>query len=136
MDIMRIFDALNDVRNMRCAIEATKRAGGHAQGTICYTKSPVHSIENFVKMGVELEDMGCESICIKDMAGLIPPYVAAEMVRGLKKAVRIPVWLHTHDTAAWAPVPTWQPSRPGSTPSTCRSSPLPTARASPTAPAC
>lgn len=99
MNIMRIFDALNDPRNMRMAIEATKKAGGHAQGTICYTKSPVHSIAGFVKLGIELESMGCDSIVIKDMAGLIPPYVAAEMVSELKKAVRVPIWLHTHDTA-------------------------------------
>jgi oxaloacetate decarboxylase alpha subunit/pyruvate carboxylase subunit B len=99
MNVMRIFDALNDTRNMKCAIDATIAAGGHAQGTICYTKSPVHTVENFIKMGVKLEEMGCKSIVIKDMAGLIPPYVAAELVRGLKSSVKIPVWIHTHDTA-------------------------------------
>ena len=99
MNVLRIFDALNDTRNMKCAIDATIKYGGHPQGTICYTKSPVHTTEKFVEMGVELEKMGCKSICIKDMAGLIPPYVAAELVRGLKAKVRIPIWIHTHDTA-------------------------------------
>ncbi|MBN1403323.1 MAG: pyruvate carboxylase subunit B [Opitutales bacterium] len=99
MNIMRIFDALNDTRNMKCAIDATKKAGGHAQGTICYTKSPVHTMEKFIQMGEELEKMGCDSIVIKDMAGLIPPYVAAEMIRGLKTRTKLPVWIHTHDTA-------------------------------------
>ena len=99
MNILRIFDALNDTRNMQTAIRATKQSGGHAQGTICYTKSPVHNIDTFIKMGCELADMGCDSICIKDMAGLIPPYVAAEIVKGLKKNIKIPVVLHTHETA-------------------------------------
>jgi pyruvate/oxaloacetate carboxyltransferase len=99
MNIMRIFDALNDTRNMKCAIDATIKYGGHAQGTICYTKSPVHTVEKFVAMGVELEKMGCKSIVIKDMAGLIPPYIAAQLVRELKASVKVPVWIHTHDTA-------------------------------------
>lgn len=99
MNIMRIFDALNDPRNMSRAIAATKKAGGHAQGTICYTKSPVHNVQAFIALGVELERMGCDSIVIKDMAGLIPPYIAADIVRGLKSRLKVPVWLHTHDTA-------------------------------------
>lgn len=99
MNILRIFDALNDTRNMQTAIQATKKAGAHAQGTICYTKSPVHNIEGFVKMGCELAAMGCDSICIKDMAGLIPPYVAAAIIKGLKQQIKIPVVLHTHETA-------------------------------------
>jgi oxaloacetate decarboxylase alpha subunit/pyruvate carboxylase subunit B len=99
MNILRIFDALNDPRNMQTAIAATKQAGGHAQGTICYTKSPVHHIDGFVKLGAELAAMGCDSICIKDMAGLIPPYIAAAIVSGLKKQIKIPVILHTHETA-------------------------------------
>ncbi|HNX05554.1 MAG TPA: pyruvate carboxylase subunit B [Opitutales bacterium] len=98
MNILRIFDALNDTRNMKCAIDATIKNGGHPQGTICYTKSPVHTTEKFIEMGVELEKMGCKSVVIKDMAGLIPPYVAAELVRGLKSKLTIPVWIHTHDT--------------------------------------
>lgn len=99
MDIFRVFDALNDTRNLQTAVAAVKAAGKHAQGTICYTKSPVHTIEGFVKLGCELQDLGCDSVVIKDMAGLVPPMVAAEMIRGLKKNLKIPVWIHTHDTA-------------------------------------
>lgn len=99
MDIFRIFDALNDTRNMRCAIEAARKAGKQAHGTICYTTSPVHTTEGFVKMGAELEQMGCHAIVIKDMAGLIPPKVAFDVVKGLKDCVKIPVWIHTHETA-------------------------------------
>lgn len=99
MDIFRTFDALNDLRNIRKAVETVKAVKKHAQGVICYTSSPFHTIERFIQMGVEIEKMGCDSICIKDMAGLIPPYIAAEIVRGLKKKVRIPVIVHTHDTA-------------------------------------
>ncbi|MDR1789397.1 MAG: pyruvate carboxyltransferase, partial [Opitutaceae bacterium] len=99
MNILRIFDALNDPRNMRTAIAATKAAGAHAQGTICYTKSPVHNIPGFVALGCELAEMGCDSVCIKDMAGLIPPYVAAAIIKGLKARIKIPVVLHTHETA-------------------------------------
>ncbi len=99
MDIFRIFDALNDPRNMRCAIEAARKAGKQAHGTICYTTSPVHTVESFIRLGEELAEMGCDAIVIKDMAGLIPPYVAAAIVSGLKKRIKIPVWLHTHETA-------------------------------------
>jgi oxaloacetate decarboxylase alpha subunit/pyruvate carboxylase subunit B len=99
MDIFRIFDALNDTRNMKCAIEAAKAAGKEAHGTICYTTSPVHTTETFIEMGKELAEMGCDTIVIKDMAGLIPPYVAYNIVKGLKSALDIPVWIHTHETA-------------------------------------
>ena len=99
MDIFRIFDALNDTRNMKCAIEATKAAGAQAHGTICYTSSPVHSTKKFIEMGAELEKMGCDAIVLKDMAGLIPPTEAFEIVSGLKKSLKIPVWIHTHETA-------------------------------------
>lgn len=99
MDIFRIFDALNDPRNMRCAIEAAKKNGKQAHGTICYTTSPVHTIEGFVKLGCELAEMGSDTIVIKDMAGLIPPRVTYEMIQGLKANIKVPVWLHTHDTA-------------------------------------
>ncbi len=101
MDIFRIFDALNDTRNMLTAIKAVKKAGKHAQGTICYTTSPFHTVEKFVEMGVELEKLGCDSICLKDMAGLIAPYVAAEIIGGIKAKVKIPVNLHTHDTVGF-----------------------------------
>lgn len=99
MDIFRIFDALNDPRNMGTAIAAAKAAGKEAQGVICYTTSPVHNTKAFVKMGRELEDLGCASLCLKDMAGLVPPRQAYDIVKGLKASVKIPVVLHTHDTA-------------------------------------
>ena len=99
MDIFRIFDALNDPRNMRCAIEAAKKAGKEAHGVICYTTSPVHSVEGFIKLGCELEEMGADTIVIKDMAGLIPPMEAYQIVKGLKDNIKIPVWIHTHETA-------------------------------------
>ncbi len=99
MDIFRIFDALNDTRNMVCAIQAAKKAGKEAHGTICYTSSPVHNTESFIAMGVELQDMGADAIVIKDMAGLIPPYVAYDIIKGLKQKTSIPIWIHTHETA-------------------------------------
>ncbi|MGZ5050496.1 MAG: sodium-extruding oxaloacetate decarboxylase subunit alpha [Methylobacter sp.] len=102
MDVFRIFDALNDVRNLRTAIEATKAAGKHAQGTICYTTSPVHDVAGFVALGKELEKLGCDSIAIKDMAGLLTPYAAGELVRALKDAVDLPLHLHCHATSGLA----------------------------------
>jgi pyruvate carboxylase subunit B len=99
MDVFRIFDALNDLRNLRTAIEATKEAGKHAQGTICYTVSPVHDIAGFVALGRELASMGCDSIAIKDMAGLLTPYATAELVKAPKDAVDLPLHLHSHATA-------------------------------------
>ncbi|MDQ8198787.1 pyruvate carboxylase subunit B [Pelagicoccus enzymogenes] len=99
MDIFRIFDALNDPRNMGTAIKAAKAAGKEAQGVICYTTSPVHNTEAFVKLGQELEEAGCASLCLKDMAGLVPPQQAYDIIKGLKDRVKIPVVLHTHDTA-------------------------------------
>ncbi|RMG38191.1 MAG: oxaloacetate decarboxylase subunit alpha [Gammaproteobacteria bacterium] len=102
MDVFRIFDALNDTRNLRTAIEATLEAGKHAQGTICYTVSPVHDIKGFVAMGRELQSMGCQSICIKDMAGLLTPYTTGELVQALKDAVDLPLHLHSHATAGLA----------------------------------
>ena len=99
MNIFRIFDALNDPRNMKCAIEAAVAAGAEAHGTICYTNSPVHTIQSFIDLGVELEKMGSHAIVLKDMAGLIPPMDAYRIVKGLKETVSVPVWIHTHDTA-------------------------------------
>ena len=98
MDIFRIFDALNDTRNMETSIKAAKAAGKEAHGTICYTSSPFHTIEKFIEMGVELENMGCDAVVLKDMAGLVPPYVAYQIISGLKKNIKIPVIFHTHDT--------------------------------------
>jgi len=102
IDVFRIFDALNDVRNLETAIKRVKQAGKHAQGTICFTTSPVHSIDKFVAMAQQLSDMGCDSIAIKDMAGLLTPIVTAELVAGLVKAVDLPVHLHSHATAGTA----------------------------------
>ncbi|MGQ9659891.1 MAG: sodium-extruding oxaloacetate decarboxylase subunit alpha, partial [Thermochromatium sp.] len=102
IDVFRIFDALNDLRNLKTAIEATKTAGKHAQGTICYTVSPVHDIAGFVKMGRELAAMGCDSIAIKDMAGLLTPFVTAELVKALKDSVDLPLHLHSHATSGLA----------------------------------
>jgi len=99
LDVFRIFDALNDIRNMAPAMQFVKREGGHVQAAISYTISPVHDIPSFVKMGRELADLGADSICIKDMAGLISPYAAFELVSALEKDVGLPVQLHTHYTS-------------------------------------
>ncbi len=98
MDVFRIFDALNDVRNLQTAIRATIANGAHAQGAMSYTVSPVHTLETWVDMGKRLEDLGCHSICIKDMAGLITPYMAYDLVSRLKETVQVPIALHTHAT--------------------------------------
>ncbi len=102
IDILRIFDALNDERNLRTAINATKKEGGHVQAAISYTTSPVHNNEYFAKYAKRLEDMGADSICIKDMAGLLKPYDAYELVKMLKKSVKLPIQLHTHYTSGLA----------------------------------
>ena len=99
MNIFRIFDALNDTRNMACAIKAARAVGAQAHGTICYTTSPVHNTEKFIQMGREIEKMGAHAVVLKDMAGLIPPKDAYDIVKGLKDTLKIPVWIHTHDTA-------------------------------------
>ncbi|MBQ7109250.1 MAG: oxaloacetate decarboxylase subunit alpha [Clostridia bacterium] len=99
IDIIRIFDALNDVRNLQTAINATKKEGGHVQAAISYTISPVHNNEFFVKLAKEYENCGADSICIKDMAGLLTPYNAFELVTSLKKEVNVPIQLHTHYTS-------------------------------------
>ncbi len=102
IDVFRIFDALNDIRNMEHAMKIVKREGGHVQAAISYTISPVHDIPAFVQMGRELADRGADSICIKDMAGMIAPYAAYELVAALKKDVGLPVQLHTHYTSGMA----------------------------------
>jgi oxaloacetate decarboxylase alpha subunit len=102
MNIFRVFDALNDTRNMAWAMQCAKKYGGHVQGAICYTLSPVHSTDSFVAMAQELKEMGADSICIKDMAGLCTPYVAYDLVKRIKEAVGLPVQFHTHDTAGFA----------------------------------
>ncbi len=102
MDIFRVFDALNDLRNMQTAMRMVKQVGGHAQGTICYTRSPYHNIAVFVEMGHNLKDLGADSICIKDMAGLIDPTEAYELTKELKEKVGLPVQLHCHSTSGMA----------------------------------
>ncbi len=102
IDIIRIFDALNDVRNLECAIKACRKEKGHVQATVCYTISPVHTIETFVTMAKQLEEMGADSICIKDMAGLLLPYTAYDLVKAMKESVKIPIQLHTHYTSGVA----------------------------------
>jgi pyruvate carboxylase subunit B len=99
MDIFRVFDALNDIRNLQTAIRAVKACGKHARGEICFTISPVHTIESFVQLGVDLEKLGCDSLGIKDMSGIIQPQVARRLVSELKRKVGLPITLHTHDTA-------------------------------------
>lgn len=98
IDVIRIFDALNDTRNLRAAITATKKYGGICEAAISYTTSPVHNEEYFVKLAKELEEMGADTICIKDMANLLLPYDAASLVKKLKASVKIPIHLHTHNT--------------------------------------
>ncbi len=102
IDIFRIFDALNDVRNMEVAIETVKQVGAHAQGSICYTISPVHTIEHYVEITRDLAEMGCDSICIKDMAGMLAPQVAYELVTALKGRIGLPIHLHCHNTSGMA----------------------------------
>ena len=99
MDIVRIFDALNDYRNVERSVKATKREGGHAQVAFSYTESAFHSLDQFVKDAKQLEEMGADSICIKDMAGLLVPYKAYDLVKALKETVKVPIELHTHYTS-------------------------------------
>jgi oxaloacetate decarboxylase (Na+ extruding) subunit alpha len=96
IDIIRIFDALNDPRNLQKAMEACKKEGGHAQGTVCYTISPFHNLEQFIKDAKGLVEVGADSICIKDMAGLLLPYKAFELVKAFKENIDVPIQLHTH----------------------------------------
>jgi len=98
VDVFRIFDAMNDPRNLERAIAAVRKIGRHAQGTLSYTVSPVHSIDNWLEMGQQIADMGADSIAIKDMAGLLRPYDAYELVSGLKKRVDIPIHMQCHAT--------------------------------------
>ena len=102
VDIFRIFDAVNDIRNMERSIKAAKHAGAHVQGGISYTISPVHTIEQFADFAVRLAELGCDSICIKDMAGLITPQNAYDLIRAIKKDVSLPINLHTHCTSGMA----------------------------------
>ena len=102
IDIIRTFDALNDIRNIRKASESTKKYGGHSQLAICYTISPVHTIEYYKNLAKEMEGIGADSIAIKDMSGILLPYVAYELVKELKNTVKVPIEVHTHATAGLA----------------------------------
>lgn len=99
IDIIRIFDALNDIRNMKQAIDSTKKYGGTVEAALCYTTSKVHTIDYFVDLAVQLEKMGADIICIKDMANLLLPYTVYELVSRIKEKIKIPLHLHTHNTA-------------------------------------
>ena len=98
VDVFRIFDAMNDVRNLETAIKAAVKVGAHAQGTISYTVSPVHTLDMWLTLAKQLEDMGCHSICIKDMAGLLKPYDAEKLIKALKETVSIPIAMQCHAT--------------------------------------
>ncbi|MCQ5128676.1 pyruvate carboxylase subunit B [Butyricicoccus faecihominis] len=98
MDIIRIFDALNDMRNIEVAVQECIAAGGHAQGCICYTLSPIHNLDLFVSLGKQIEEMGCHSLCIKDMAGIMSPKECFELVSALRENISLPIYVHTHAT--------------------------------------
>jgi oxaloacetate decarboxylase alpha subunit len=104
IDILRIFDALNDFRNIEAAVDETLKRKAHAQGCICYTTSPIHNLEKYAKMGQQLEAIGVNSICIKDMAGIMGPQEAYDLIKTLKSSVKVPVFLHTHSTTGLGPI--------------------------------
>jgi pyruvate carboxylase subunit B len=102
VDVFRIFDAMNDLRNLKVSIDAVVKTGKHVQGAICYTTSPVHTIEHFVKLAKELERMGCHSIVIKDMAGLLTPAQTTNLYKALSMTVKVPLAFHSHTTVGVA----------------------------------
>lgn len=102
IDIIRIFDALNDLRNLEVTADETKKQGAHLQLAFAYTTSPVHTTESFIQLAEKMRDMGADSICIKDMAGLLTPTVASELVKGIKSKVDLPLEIHTHSTCGLA----------------------------------
>jgi pyruvate/oxaloacetate carboxyltransferase len=104
IDVFRIFDAMNDIRNMKTAIEAALRTGKIVEGAVCYTLSPVHSVDYFVRIGQKLADLGVQILCLKDMAGMLAPYPAYEIIAKLKAQIPVPVHLHSHCTAGLAPM--------------------------------
>lgn len=104
MDIFRIFDALNDFRNIQVAVDETIKRKAHAQGCICYTTSPIHNLEKYAKLVKQLEEMGVSSICIKDMAGIMGPQEAYDLIKTIKESVKLPVFLHTHSTTGLGPI--------------------------------
>ena len=104
IDVFRVFDALNDVQNLKTAITTIKKWKKHAQGAICYTLSPVHTLENFISLGIKLAELGCDSIAIKDMAGLLTPAIAVELTQHLIEATGLPIHLHSHATSGLASI--------------------------------
>ncbi|NLB61715.1 MAG: pyruvate carboxylase subunit B [Clostridiales bacterium] len=104
IDILRIFDALNDFRNIEVAVDETLKQGAHAQGCICYTTSPIHNIEKYTAMGIQLKEMGVHSICIKDMAGIMGPQEAYDLVKALRENTGLPIYVHTHSTTGLGPI--------------------------------
>ncbi|AQM18482.1 MULTISPECIES: sodium-extruding oxaloacetate decarboxylase subunit alpha [Vibrio] len=102
MDVFRVFDAMNDVRNMQQALQAVKKMGAHAQGTLCYTTSPVHNLQTWVDIAQQLSELGVDSIALKDMAGILTPYSAEELISTLKRQVDVELHLHCHSTAGLA----------------------------------
>lgn len=104
IDIFRIFDALNDFRNIEVAVDEALKHDSHVQGCICYTTSPIHNIEKYTEMGKQLESLGVNSVCIKDMAGIMGPQEAYDLVKALKENVKIPIFLHTHSTTGLGPI--------------------------------
>ncbi len=104
IDIIRIFDALNDMRNIEVAVDETLKRGAHASGALCFTTSPIHSLDAFVKVARQMADMGVQSICIKDMAGIMGPQEAYDLVKALKESVSLPIVVHTHNTTGLGPI--------------------------------
>ncbi|MGN1419154.1 MAG: pyruvate carboxylase subunit B [Acutalibacteraceae bacterium] len=104
IDIIRIFDALNDLRNIETAVDETLKCGAHPSGAICYTISPIHSLENYVDLAVRMEKMGVQSICIKDMAGILSPKEAEDLIKAIKSSVKLPLIVHTHCTTGLGPM--------------------------------
>lgn len=124
IDIFRIFDAVNDIRNMEYPIKVAKKIGAIVEGTISYTVSPVHTIEEFVRLANNFKDLGCDIICIKDMAGLISPKSAYDLVKALKENVKLPVHLHSHCTSGVAPISYFAAAQAGVDIVDCAISPL------------
>ncbi|OGP18812.1 MAG: oxaloacetate decarboxylase [Deltaproteobacteria bacterium GWA2_57_13] len=104
IDVFRVFDAMNDVRNMKTALEAVKKTGKILEAALCYTISPVHTVDYFVRLGERLVEMGTDVLCVKDMAGLLTPYVGYELIRRLKGRIKLPIHLHSHCTTGMAPM--------------------------------
>jgi oxaloacetate decarboxylase alpha subunit len=124
IDIFRIFDALNDNRNLEYAIKSVKKHGGHAQGTLCYTISPVHTVQEYVRVAKEQEQIGVDSLCIKDMAGILSPVAAEKIVSALVKEVNVPVQLHCHMTSGMAVASYLEAAKAGAGAIDCAISPM------------